>query len=252
MKCAVTLGLCRVSNMAAEAEATDLGWLSASEQSRLVTIRSPRRRREFLAGRLALRRIVCAAYSGDPLRDWLLDAPENASPRLHSQPSSNPVHLGLSHSGDWLLCGTAACPLGVDIEQIRTGRDHAGVIGMVCSPNEQRRLAACGPHELSQQFTCCWTLKEAWLKAHGEGIASYPLEAIETEMEPITANAWFWRLDDMVLAVCLPFCDVDDVSWSFGGECVPCGESVEVLSRQPDKNSSAVIRSPCAATFGIG
>lgn len=222
----VTLGLSRLSSVAAKAGAAAPGWLSASEQGRLVRMRSERRRREFLAARLALRRLLAAVHGGDPLRDWSLNAPENAPPELSAQPFESPTLLGLSHSGDWLLCAVAAFPVGVDIERIDPLRDYAGLSDMVCSPAEQGRLAACDPYDLPRQFTTCWALKEAWLKARGEGIASHRLQDIRTEPESTAGNAWLWHLEDAVLALCLPSGAPAGVSWSFSGEVQPAPPQV--------------------------
>lgn len=216
----VTLGLSRISSVAVSAGAAGPGWLSASEQARLAQMRSARRRAEFLAGRLALRNLLSAVHGGNPLRDWPLDAPENAPPRL-STPCFTPHHLALSHSGDWLLCAVAAFPLGVDIERLVAARDYAGLTDMVCSAAEQRRLQACDATAFAREFTTCWTLKEAWLKARGEGIASRSLPDMETEPAPTPANAVVWQMEHAVLAMCLPCGDLSATTWAFHGPIQP-------------------------------
>lgn len=217
---AVTLGLSRISSVAASAEAAGPGWLSESEQGRLGRMRSARRRAEFLGGRLALRTLLAAVHGGNPLRDWSLDAPENAPPCLSSQPSI-PVHLALSHSGDWLLCAVSAFPVGVDIEQLGAARDYAGLADMVCSPAERGRLQGCGPLKFVREFTTCWALKEAWLKARGEGIASRPLPSVETERASGAGNALVWPIEQAVLAMCLPCGDLSAITWAFHGSIQP-------------------------------
>lgn len=215
----VTLALSRISRVAEDLEALGSDWLSASELTRLERIRSERRRREFLAGRLALRRTLSSVYGGDVFRDWSIDAPEEAPPRLSSPFPSSEIRLGLSHSADWLLCAVANVPVGVDIERVRDDRDYPALIQEVCSPKEQQRLRTNSNDTVPAQFTALWALKEAWLKSRAEGVELGRLSKIETQLRPTTfeANAMLWQMNDMVIALCLPAGAVKDISYSVCG-----------------------------------
>lgn len=204
-KTPVWLAVESIRDCSAQAEAGAETWLSDSERQRLARIRNASRRAEFLVARLALRRLLACAYGGAP-EDWRLDAPEGAPPCVVSGPHSVPPKLALSHSGDWAVCAAAAFAVGLDVETARPGRDHMRLAPAVCSEAEQTRLTRLQPQDRTDAFLTMWVLKEAWLKARGEGIASGPLGEIETrpEQDAARANARVWGWPGARLALCAP------------------------------------------------
>jgi 4'-phosphopantetheinyl transferase len=82
------------------------------------------------------------------------------------------VEFSLSHSGRCAVIALAReLPLGVDVEQVRSGRDRAALIPAVLSAAEQRAIEAVPEHEQGAAFLRYWTRKEALLKATGHGLA---------------------------------------------------------------------------------
>ncbi len=81
-------------------------------------------------------------------------------------PRERERQFNLSHSGSFALCGLDRCPLGVDIQVVKTWRP--GLCRRVCSPEELEWLGE-GP-QLWRRFTLLWTLKECAGKRTGEGI----------------------------------------------------------------------------------
>ncbi len=75
-----------------------------------------------------------------------------------------PFHLSLSHSGDYAVCALACAPVGIDIEKIR-----------VVSPHIARRFCTSAELEYIDgnpvRLLNVWTLKEAYGKALGAGVA---------------------------------------------------------------------------------
>lgn len=74
-------------------------------------------------------------------------------------------HFSLSHSGIWAVCAVGEYPVGVDVEQVRELR--RGVAERWFSAEECALLAQLPPDGFYQ----FWTLKEAAVKASGEGLA---------------------------------------------------------------------------------
>jgi len=124
------------------------------------------------------------------------------------KPALSAVHhsslqFNVSHSGDVILVALArGRELGVDVEQMRTGFAIDAVAARFFSPNECRALAAIAPESRCEAFYSCWTRKEAYLKARGEGL-SLPLHLfdvafgageeprlLETRHDPTEANRW--------------------------------------------------------------
>ena len=82
------------------------------------------------------------------------------------------LRFNLSHSGGLALHAFAAGrEVGVDVERIRPETDVTGVAGHSFSPAEVDALASVPAGRRREAFFNGWTRKEAFIKAHGEGIA---------------------------------------------------------------------------------
>jgi 4'-phosphopantetheinyl transferase len=82
-----------------------------------------------------------------------------------------PVYFNASHSGALaLIAVTSVCPVGVDVERLRMIPDFEQLASRFFAPTETSRLMALPPAERIGEFFTCWTGKEAFLKATGEGI----------------------------------------------------------------------------------
>ena len=78
-----------------------------------------------------------------------------------------PVQFSLSHAGDWVACGLACCPLGVDIEKAQPVEQ--GMYGLCLTPQEQQQLEQA-PTPPERRFIQLWTLKESFGKLRGDGL----------------------------------------------------------------------------------
>jgi len=146
------------------------GPVTPAEESRARRMGSPRRRREFLACRSALRRILAAALGIDALA---VSIQEGAHGKPHLGPrGQNPASIGfnLSHSGDRFVVALAlGMAPGVDIERIRPRRNLRRLTRRFFSRTEQAEIAAA-PDPLGA-FYRIWTRKEAVIKADGRGVS---------------------------------------------------------------------------------
>ncbi|WP_417512735.1 4'-phosphopantetheinyl transferase family protein [Marinobacter sp.] len=137
-------------------------WLTFDERERLSGL-SPARAAEFLTSRWLIRQALSRASAVQPGQCWPVQgrAIESASPPGW--------HLSLSHSNGLSACGTQyGSALGVDIEPSKRHPQWQKVVKRWFSPVEQEWLfQEDDPHA----FLWAWTLKEAWLKATGRGIA---------------------------------------------------------------------------------
>jgi 4'-phosphopantetheinyl transferase len=84
--------------------------------------------------------------------------------------------------------------VGVDVECVRPLPDLDGVAARFFSPGEQARLGALPPDERLGTFFALWTLKEAYLKARGDGL-SRPPESVEITLDAGLDRASVRELD---------------------------------------------------------
>ena len=82
------------------------------------------------------------------------------------------LHFNLSHSGPYLLFAISARgPLGCDMEVERPRHRLSALLERVFSKEEQERIRPLSPEDRLNAFYRSWTLKEAYVKAVGKGIA---------------------------------------------------------------------------------
>lgn len=221
----VHLALGRVSQTQDRMPAGD-AWLSAEERERLGSLRAPQRRAQFIAGRLLMRQLLQATHGRSLPEDWPLSATANQPVRRLDPDASGPAFLGLSHSAGDVVCACGPVPFGVDIESTATARDFMALAGAVATASEQQRMLALPMDARARGFYTLWTLKEAWIKACGDGMTPGRLALLETRAvseDDSTANAWLWEGPDFLLALVQP-AESAPVDWVIGAQVLrPAG-----------------------------
>lgn len=183
-----------------------LSILSATEYERLGGITAPKRRAQFIAGRLLLRRLL--EHVLPHARGFSISASDQGPPRLEEQlPGVPALHLALSHSGDWVCAAVSPLALGLDLETTEGRsriRDWAALAELAACPAEQRDLAALTtPAEQGRFFLRLWTLKEAWFKQQAHALDTALLPRLHTApgIDTTTFNAWVWQHEHCTLAL---------------------------------------------------
>jgi 4'-phosphopantetheinyl transferase len=150
-------------------ETADLTSMVDDEERRRMArlVRESDRRRFMVAH--ALTRLVlgrCLQVSPASLR---FDIGPHGKPRLSG--ARLDLRFNLSHAGERALLGIAmGRELGVDIEKERRV-DVLGIARRYFSPSEYLALASMPEEHRVGAFCRCWTRKESFLKARGEGLA---------------------------------------------------------------------------------
>lgn len=138
--------------------------LSKAEQTEMQSHTLASRRRSFLLSRLLLRQLLAEILPG---QDVQFERAESGRLCLASHPD---WHISLSHADAAIAVMAAPCPCGVDIEKPRPARLEK-VVARYFSEAEQALLAVTPKAQYPQVFFRLWTLKEASVKALGEGLA---------------------------------------------------------------------------------
>lgn len=155
-------------------EATAAAWwpvLSEDERARAARFHFDHHRREFAAIHGATRWLLGRAV-GQPPEALRFAAGAWGKPALADAPG---VQFNLSHTRGMALLAVGAKPLGVDVERIKPELDWRPLARRFFAPQEVAALEALPAEEQRRAFFCCWTRKEAYLKARGMGL-SLPLD----------------------------------------------------------------------------
>ncbi len=157
--------------------------LSSDERSRAARFRYERDRRRFIVAHRVLRELLGRYLCADPGRiRFVLNA--------FGKPALGPefgrrLRFNLSHSAERALIAVAPdADVGVDLERIRPEPDYAEVARRFFSAAELDYLGGLPSHLHVRAFLSCWTKKEAYVKARGEGLAM-PLTDFSV---PLTAD----------------------------------------------------------------
>lgn len=157
--------------------------LSPDERRRAGNFAFARDRRRFEVRRGVLRLLLARYLGGAPRAVELRDGPRG-KPELAVAPGDSRVEFNCSHShGLALYAFTWGRRVGVDVEAARPLPEAHGIAEMCFSPRERSELAALSPGGLGEAVVYGWTMKEAYVKAVGDGLAT-PLEGIEVSVTP--------------------------------------------------------------------
>lgn len=164
------------------ADRTRLGqFLSGSELERAARFHFARDRERYIAGRGALR-VILAGYLHIRPEQVEFGYGPYKKPALASGPDN--FEFNISHSYTLMLVAVSMRRMvGVDLERVRPLDDFERLAQSIFSARENEALAAVPkPHRL-QSFFACWTRKEAFIKAVGQGLY-YPLDQFDVSLKP--------------------------------------------------------------------
>jgi 4'-phosphopantetheinyl transferase len=149
--------------------------LSPDERVRCQRFVFRRDRRDFAAGHALLRRVL--SMHDDVRPDaWTFVVDGNGKPSLAHEPGAPPLAFNLSHTHGLVACAVAReAEVGVDVECVGRVTDSRDIAERYFSAAEIAQLDACPEGQRAAQFIELWTLKEAYLKAIGSGLA-HPLD----------------------------------------------------------------------------
>jgi 4'-phosphopantetheinyl transferase len=155
--------------------------LSEDEYARMVRFRFDEDQKNFLFCRSMLRMLL-SSYVGASPGELSFAYSKHGKPSLTEPPGD--LRFNLSHtSGLVLLAVCRGKDIGVDIERVRKDLNVKEISGRFFSAAEQRALLRM-PEILSHEaFFGCWTRKEAFVKARGEGL-SCPLDSFDVSVAP--------------------------------------------------------------------
>jgi 4'-phosphopantetheinyl transferase len=181
--------------------------LSPDEIARAARFHFENDRTHFTQCRSALRALL-AGYLAIPATEIRFEYLTSGKPQLVAEQNPQALQFNVSHSANMALIAVGSeHRLGVDIEKIRGDVDIEALAEQFFSLRERAGLQALPDRLRVPGFFACWTRKEAFLKATGDGL-SFPLAAfsvtthpdLDPELEEINGNTEagkLWFLADL-------------------------------------------------------
>jgi 4'-phosphopantetheinyl transferase len=193
--------------------------LNRDEREKAARYRTPLLQQHYSRCRSALRLILCL-YANQSAAGLNFRYGQFGKPELADH---HRLHFNLSHSGDHALIAISVHLVGIDLEFMGNANiDLAGLIDLVCHPEEKAALAPLPDAEKSMMFHRLWTQKEAYCKMRGIGLqqslAALHFSATDTPSvsqvcieESDHASTFFVHnlnlLDGYAASLCLPLAE---------------------------------------------
>lgn len=186
-------------------------WLTPSERATHDAFVIPKRRRDWLAGRVAAKTLIAQRHDLTGTDRFtriaitpIADGPERGRPRYAVDDHAGPFDVSIAHCGDVAIAalGDHGERVGVDLEA--TIDAGPGFDDLAFSPTERGTLATLPTSARADHRTHLWTLKEALLKATGMGLRarlpdiSVALSPSIAFTSPAPSRAGLFHIDALV------------------------------------------------------
>lgn len=156
--------------------------LAPEEKERAARFHFQKDRDHFVAAHGMVRTIL-ATYLGLQPRDLHFSRASYGKPYL-SENTRAGLRFNLSHSNALALVAVSReREIGVDVEWIRRDVAEEKIAERFFSLREVATLRSLPPEQQPEAFFNCWTRKEAYIKARGEGL-SLPLDTFDVSLAP--------------------------------------------------------------------
>jgi len=157
--------------------------LCAQERVRAERFYFERDRKHFVVGRGILRTILGLYLGIEPSQLQFYYGPRG-KPALTETYGGGWLRFNLSHSqGLALYAVTRDREIGIDIEHIRPMPEAEQIAVRFFSVQENAVFRTLPPSQKQTAFFNCWTRKEAYIKALGDGLA-LPLDQFDVSLAP--------------------------------------------------------------------
>jgi len=176
--------------------------LSEEEKQRYLRFHAEKDRHSYLVSHAMLRQVL-SKYAGVPASQWQFTANEHGRPELATPVLEPGLQFNLTHTEGLSACVIAAgrrC--GIDAEYVHRKNKLFSVAKRMFAEEE---LAQLDEKNIQQQFYNYWTLREAYVKALGTGLAGSSkafyftlgtknLSAVLQHKDKVKSDNWRFKL----------------------------------------------------------
>ena len=180
--------------------------LSREEKARALRFRVERPRSDFVLTRATLR-LLLAHYAGSTPQEVHFRYGAQGKPALEGDTG---LCFNASHTdGLALMAFVKQRAIGIDVENVNRRTEAKRLAERFFSKQERQALTSLRGNELQAAFFRCWTRKEAYIKAKGEGLL-LPLHQFDVSIaagdrdallatRPDPSEASRWTISDVPL-----------------------------------------------------
>jgi 4'-phosphopantetheinyl transferase len=189
----------------------------------------PKHRHQYLITRALVRTTLSRYVDRDP-REWRFSKNTYGRPEI-AFPACPPLRFNVSHSNGFVVCAvTLERDIGIDTEDLERPGSHIELAERFFSTAEVDQLRALPAAAQKHAFFDFWTLKEAYIKARGMGLA-IPLEAFAFYLQPgrPVRISFSPRIED------------DPAAWQFTQLQLDPRYKVALAIRRPDRTDLPVL-----------
>ncbi len=156
--------------------------LSDTERAKAARFHREADRQTYVAAHALLRAMLAHVTGRDPF-GWQFTHGPNGKPAPICPPGIPFVGINLSHThGMVAVAMTLDREIGVDVEWIRRAAPLE-IMDRFFAPSERATVMAAPPQVRSDLFYDIWTMKEAYMKATGQGLSLDP-GSFAVELDP--------------------------------------------------------------------
>jgi len=157
--------------------------LSAAERHRASRFARDRVRRRFIVGRARLRQLLAARLGVQPRAvEFVYSA--RGKPALGARFANSGLRFNVAHCDDVAVYAfSRGREIGIDLEAVRMVPGADDVAVRFFSRWEREAYQALDAHARPLGFVNCWTRKEAFIKALGDGLY-FPLDRFDVSLAP--------------------------------------------------------------------
>jgi 4'-phosphopantetheinyl transferase len=157
--------------------------LSDAERHRAGRFAFDRERRRFVVARSRLRQLLGARLGVRPDAVELVYG-KRGKPALARRFADWDLRFNLSHCDDVAVYALShGREIGVDVEAVRVVPDADAIAARMFSRGENEVYRSVDPRDKPLAFFNCWTRKEAFIKALGDGLY-HPLDRFDVSLAP--------------------------------------------------------------------
>jgi 4'-phosphopantetheinyl transferase len=168
------------------------GLLTDAERQSASRLAFDRDRRRFIVSRARLRQLLAARLGVGPESVELTYSPHGKPAVARADPD---LRFNVSHCDDVAVYAFSyGIAIGVDVEAVRAIPDADRIAAHFFSADENEAYCALDADDKPLGFFNCWTRKEAFVKALGDGL-NHPLASFAVSLAP-GQPARILRVDD--------------------------------------------------------